>query len=64
MKSPKEAQPAKTTGSAARKSACISDLSRLHDDGGDGFYISPLTEEPTDDEVREIWRSAAVSQDC
>jgi hypothetical protein len=42
----------------------ISDLSRLHDDGGEGFYVSPLTEEPTDDEVREVWRSAAVSQDC
>jgi hypothetical protein len=38
-------------------------LEALQPDGNDGFFLSPLREEPTDEEVRKLWRSGSVKDD-
>jgi hypothetical protein len=62
MNSPKKAQPAKTKKAtpAAAKSPCMSAQSvpdTFSPDSDSGFFLSPLREEPTDEEVRRLWRS-------
>jgi hypothetical protein len=63
MNSPKKAPAAKTqkTTPTAAKSPCTSTQSlpdtTLSPDSDSGFFISPLREEPTDEEVRRLWRS-------
>jgi hypothetical protein len=62
MNSPKKAQSAKTKKAtpAAAKSPCTSVqslLDTLSPDSDSGFFLSPLREELTDDEVRKLWRA-------
>ena len=69
MNSPKKAQPrTKAMRPAAAKSPCISmqsviDALHADSDEDDGFFLSPLKEELTDEEARKIWRSGSLDRD-
>lgn len=59
MNSPKKLPPTKRQPSLS-KSACLSKESLLdHPAKDEGFFLSPLNDDLSDEDVRKLWRSGS-----